>query len=140
MIQKNSYIEEINSEESTLIIENVNGVVVRDKRFGVMCLIENFNNEFGEVNIYDKLIGRGAALLMTKFNLKNVYAKTITTQAKEILGSRCNLTYSREVENILNRDRSDLCPIEKISKDIDDLNVLYTELKDFYVERGYLND
>ncbi len=140
MILENNLIELINQETHTLIIENQEGVLLTDNRFGVMCLIENFDKDFGPVNIYDKLIGKGAALLMTKHKLVNVYAKTITTEAIEILSPICNLSYSREVENILNRDRSDLCPIEKIAKDISDVQVLYQALKAFYVERGYLND
>ncbi len=139
MILANSLVDKINSEEHTLIIESNNGVVLTDNRFGVMCLIENFDKDFGEINVYDKLIGKGAALLMTKHKLVNVYAKTITTEAIEILSPICNLKYFKEVKNILNRDRSDLCPIEKIAKDITDINLLYDKLKEFYVERGYLD-
>ncbi len=139
MILDNDLINQINREDYTLIIESKTKIEVRDKQFGVICLLENYESDFGKINVYDKLIGKGAALLLSRYNLKNVYAKTITTQAIEILESKCNLMYQKEVEHILNRDRSDLCPIEKIAKQVSSVDELYTELYDFYTEKGYLN-
>ncbi len=140
LILDNNLVTLIDESKHTLIIEDDNGIVIQDNRFGVICLVENFDKKFGKVNVYDKLIGKGAALMLLSYNLQNVYAKTITKEARKILEAKCNVYFSKEVDHILNRDRSDLCPIEKIAEHESDINILYNNLKNFYLERGYLND
>lgn len=142
MILEHKFIDKIVSKESTLIVVNNDSIVVDENNFGVISLINHYQNLKGlsSVVLYDKLIGKGAAMIINTFNVESIYANTITKQALEILSKKCDVKYDRLVDNILNRDKSDLCPIEKIAKDIDDVNTLLVELKSFYIERGFIND
>ncbi|MFV0424650.1 MAG: DUF1893 domain-containing protein [Bacilli bacterium] len=143
MILEDSCLEKIKLGKSTLIVILNNKVIIDNNNFGVISLVENYDklkNNYEPLKIYDKLIGKGAAVLISNLNIDFVYAKTITKEALSILENKCIIKYDVVVNNILNRDKSDLCPIEKIASKYDDVNILYDELKSFYIERGFLND
>ncbi len=140
MILKDSLKERIRNEELTIIFESEESVILEANNFGVITLLENYGNVPQVINVYDKLIGKGAAILLTQYNVNKVYAKTITKKALEILSSKYEVEYDRVVDNILNRDRSDLCPIEKIASETDDIDTLIDELTKFYVKIGVFND
>lgn len=141
LILEDKYIEKIRREDSTLLITSNDKVVVDDNTFGVISLLKHYDvlANSSSIVVYDKLIGKGAAMLIASFDVKKIFAKTITEKALEILSTYCEVEYDRLVENILNRDRSDLCPIEKIAKDIENVETLRNELKKFYIERGFLD-
>ncbi len=140
MILKDSLKSKIREEEYTIIFEADETVIYKACNFGVISLLENLGKVNEEINVYDKLIGKGAAMLMSSYNVKKIFAKTITKGALEILENSYEVEYDRVVDNILNRDRSDLCPIEKIASQTDDLDILIKELTKFYVKIGVFND
>ncbi len=141
LILENKFVDKIRTEVSTIIVIENNVVKLDEKNFGVISLLENYEmlSSLSAITIYDKLIGKGAAMIMSEFNVEKVFAKTITKKAYEILSEKCSVEYDRIVENILNRDKSDLCPIEKIASETDDVISLRNELTEFYIERGYIN-
>ncbi len=136
MILKNNLKEEIRTQESTIIFECNEEVILRENNFGVISLLQHFGKVTNKINVYDKLVGKGAALLLMEYNVDKIYAKTITKEALVILQKRYTVEYDKVVQNILNRHRNDLCPIEKIAHDIDDVGILIEELNKFYKSIG----
>jgi len=67
--------------------------------------------------IFDKVVGRAAALLLCYGGVKKVLTPTISRGALEILKRGGAKIESGEiVKNILNRAGDDLCPMEKLSR------------------------
>ncbi|MFV0499697.1 MAG: DUF1893 domain-containing protein [Bacilli bacterium] len=143
MTLQNKYIQDIRENKSTLIIVNGQKLIVDENNFGVISLVKeyyNLKNSCSKLYIYDKLVGKGASLLIRDFDVKFVFAKTITNTAYKLLKDVCEVKYDRIVPHILNRTHSDLCPIEKIANNYNKGEELYLELKKFYEERGFIND
>lgn len=81
----------------------------------------------------DKVIGKGAALLIVNVGVKQVYADIISKCAYDFLNSSgVNVQYKHMVENILNRDKTDICPIEKLTLYIEDPEEAITIINDFF--------
>ncbi len=68
--------------------------------------------------IADKIIGKGAAALMILGRVKAVYADVISRPALELLSTAdVSVDYSECVPNIINRDRTGICPVETLCLD-----------------------
>ena len=78
----------------------------------------------------DIIIGKAASMLYALLGVKEVYGKVMSKSALEIL-ERYHIQYSYEVltDNIINRMGTDLCPMEKAVKDIDDIQEGYLAIK-----------
>lgn len=81
-------------------------------------------------SIADRVIGKAAAMICKSANIKSLYSVIITDQALELLEG-INREYSKTVPYIKNRDKTDLCPIEKISRTTDDTDVLIEGIEVF---------
>ncbi|MDE7405819.1 MAG: DUF1893 domain-containing protein [Clostridiales bacterium] len=82
-------------------------------------------------SVADVVVGKAAALLFVKCGIKNVFAKTLSQSAKNIL-EFYDVAYEYETltERIINRAGTDTCPMEKAVRDIDNLEQAYSILKD----------
>lgn len=75
----------------------------------------------------DKVIGRGAAALMTYCGVTKVYSDVVSEGAINLFEKYgVSLEYQQRVPFIINRTGDDWCPLEKRCRDVSDLN----ELKD----------
>lgn len=81
-------------------------------------------------SVADLVVGKAAALLMVKCKIKAVFAKTISNSGQEILKSN-NIPFEYEIsaEKIINRDGTDICPMEKTVLNTDDPEEAYILLK-----------
>jgi len=78
----------------------------------------------------DKIVGEAAALLFIYAKIKQVHAVTISKGALVLLQkNKIKVTYDNLVDNILNEDKTDLCPMEKLAKKIKDPEKFFEELK-----------
>ncbi|MDE6205051.1 MAG: DUF1893 domain-containing protein [Duncaniella sp.] len=69
--------------------------------------------------IADKVVGKGAAAIMTAGGVAAVYADTISRPALEMFSVYgITVTYSTCVPNIINRTGIDICPVERLCADI----------------------
>lgn len=74
-------------------------------------------------------MGKAAALLFVRSGIKAVYAKTLSESGKKILDEYgVYYEYERLTERIINRAGTDVCPMEKALKDIDDPEEAYKKL------------
>lgn len=65
--------------------------------------------------IADKVVGRAAAALMIAGGVAHLYTDLISSKALELLeNNNLKVTYQTEVPIIINRDKTDWCPLEKL--------------------------
>ena len=75
------------------------------------------NDNFKGAFVFDKTVGRTAAYLYVYGNADYVYADTISKPAKKILKkNKIKFEYKKAVSEIKNKDNTDLCPFEKLTK------------------------
>ena len=82
-------------------------------------------------SLADKIVGKAQAMLCVKANIKEVYTKVMSKGGQRIL-EKYNIPYTYDVltEEIINRKKTDICPMEKVVKDIEDINEAYIKLKE----------
>ena len=69
--------------------------------------------------VADKVIGKAAALLLMYGRIKALYTKVISSHALNVLkDSRIEVVYDKLVPYVINRDGTDMCPMEKLVLEI----------------------
>ena len=72
--------------------------------------------------IADKVVGKGAAVLMVAGGVRWVYAEVISQAALELLQAHnIETEYGKVVPNIINRAGTDICPVEKLCMGCNDI-------------------
>ena len=79
----------------------------------------------------DLIVGKAVAMLFVKCGIKSVYAKMLSESGKRMLKLHgIEFEYGELTEKIINRDGSDVCPMEKTVADTDDVEEGYLLLKE----------
>ncbi len=85
-----------------------------------------------EASLADKVIGKAAAMLCIRLGFTSVFANIISESAVEVLKkSDIKYEYNTKAQYILNRDKSDMCPVEKIAQRHENTTKLIEEIKKF---------
>ena len=106
---------------------------------GVKPLLDFLKNnvDLEGFSLADKVIGKGVAFLILKAKIKNVYTKIISKPALDLLiKNGIEVYYDLLVENIINRTKTDLCPIEKVVLDVNDVDIAYQKIINKLIELG----
>lgn len=124
--------KELLKDDKTLILVK-NKEILESTLTGIKPLI-GFLNDGKDLNgfsIADKIVGKAQAMLIVKANIKEVYAKVLSRNGELIL-QKYNIPYSYETitDQIINRKGTDICPMEKVVKEIDDIEEAYNSLKE----------
>ncbi|MDI6778118.1 MAG: DUF1893 domain-containing protein [Patescibacteria group bacterium] len=83
----------------------------------VFCVKKHKKEMRGAV-VFDKVVGRTAAMLLAHAKVKEVWTPTVSTGGKKyLLKNKIKLQYQKEVKNIMNRKGDSLCPMEKLSRE-----------------------
>lgn len=86
---------------------------------------------FQDCNIADKVIGKSAAMLLIKSQVKHIHAVVLSQHAKDILDEyKISYSYDEIVPYIINRTHTDMCPMEKSVLNIRDLNQAFVTLQE----------
>ena len=82
-------------------------------------------------SVADLVVGKAVALLFVKCKIKKVFAKTLSESAKRVL-EMYGLEYEYETlaQTIINRDGTDICPMEKAVSGTDNPEQAYSILQD----------
>ena len=89
--------------------------------------------------VADRVIGRGAALLLALGKVKQVYAQVISSPAVQVLeNAKVTVDYGTLVPNIINRDGTDMCPVEKLTMNISDLEKAFVKIKEFLINKNII--
>lgn len=125
----------LKEEDYTLVVVNNGKVIFVSRERGIRPmykLFEDMRKESNGASIADKVIGRGAALLSVYLNIAEVYGIIISKEGVDVF-KKGDIKYSLNTitDQIQNRDKTDLCPIEKLSLGIDDPVIFMKKLKVF---------
>jgi iron complex outermembrane receptor protein len=100
--------------------------------FDLFNLLETDPGFMSEGTMADKVIGRGAALLLVKGGIAKVYARLISLPAIEVLEKNgIPVTFDKQVPHIINRDGTDICPVEKLTSHTSDPEEAFSLIADF---------
>lgn len=111
------------------------GEVREFSRRGVIDLYELLVHDAAflrDSELADKVIGKGAAVLMIKGGVMRVYADVISAPALELLRTNgVDVTFQTQVANIKNRAGTDMCPVEKRCLLLTDLDEMVGAIRSF---------
>ena len=85
--------------------------------------------------VADLVVGKAAAMLFVKCGITAVYAVTMSQDGKDFLDMHhVPCQYQTLVDKIINRQGSDVCPMEKTVATCNDVNEAYELLKNKLAE------
>lgn len=117
------------------VVRSVQGELRTFSRRGVADLFNLVADEpdfLRGASVADRVIGRGAALLLVKGGAREVYAQVISFGALEVLRSvGIETSFDKEVPNIINRTGTDICPVEKLTASTSSPDEAYERIKQF---------
>lgn len=120
----NELIELIRNDECRGAVKCADGSVHKFMHRGVIDLYRLVVDSGIDISggaAADRVIGRGAALLLVKARVKCVYAFMISAGAKEVLFSNgMEVECEKVVDYIVNRTGDGMCPVEKLTLHTDD--------------------
>ena len=126
--------EILHSRNCSCVVENRGEVRLFHNR-GIKDLYTIYTTEptlLCGAKIADKVIGRAAAALMILGGVEYLYTDVISELALELLNkSSIRISYNRSVPHIINRAQTDLCPMEKATRDIESLDKIFAEIDNF---------
>lgn len=111
-----------------------NGEYITSDAFGIkplMVLLREDKSCFDGCAVADKIIGKAAALMLVLGKAQAVYGRIMSRSGAEILSkSNIYFEYGELVDGIKNRDKTDLCPMEKTVLDIDEPLIAFNALEE----------
>ncbi len=126
----------LEKESMSIVMVKNQEVIYKSKDSGIKPLLFAYQNNLEElegVSVADKVIGKAAALLLIEGNIHDLYAELISDGALEVLrDTDVKVIYGERVEKILNRDQTDLCPMEKLAQDETEGKVVAKKIEDFF--------
>jgi Domain of unknown function (DUF1893) len=114
-----SLFNEFLTSRNTLRVYQGNKLIFtsdRDRLLPLMEYLEKFASRHRKVVIFDKILGRAAALLCIKANCREVYSPLGSQLAINVLGKH-DIKYhlTRTVPCIQKPDSTEMCPMELLS-------------------------
>ena len=109
-----------------LIEENLTLVIVKNRKVffethkqgitGFLQAIDEQEESLVGASAADKIVGVAAANLCTYSGLVSIFALTISEAGIRVLeDNNIGCVFQRKVTNILNRNKTDVCPFEKLA-------------------------
>lgn len=129
-------LDELNNGDTTLVIR-CDEKVIKSNHKGISPLIElnekNLNLE--GACAYDKIVGKAAALLYARLNIKYVYAEVLSKRGMDTLDNYgVEYDYSVFTDEIINRLKTGMCPMEETVLDVNNPEEAYEKLKKKIIE------
>ena len=88
---------------------------------GFLDAVENLGDQLVGASLADRVAGKAVALLCVYAGISAVYAGTLSKKAKTVLEKNGIHTELKElVDDILDLNKSDVCPFEKTAEKISD--------------------
>jgi hypothetical protein len=99
---------------------------------GFLGAIEQLGTKLEGASVADRVAGKAIALLCVYAGIREVYAEVLSRKAKAVFDeNRIPCEWKELVDNILNLNRSGICPFEKAAVDICDPEKAYAKFKAF---------
>jgi len=123
----------LKDRDLTLVIVKEGKVIFETRSQGVggfLKAIEKLGTRLIASSAADKIVGAAAAKLCVYSGMASVFAATISEEGIRVLQGNCIMhQFENEVPNILNIDKTDICPFEKLVIGSRDPKEAYTKLK-----------
>ena len=106
-------------------------ILTSDKK-GITPMVEFIDSGINlkGYSVADLIVGKAVAMLYVKAEIVAVYAKTISKPAIQVLkNNHISFYYDILTDKIINRKGNDLCPMEKVVLDIDNVDTAYHLIK-----------
>lgn len=106
-------------------------ILTSDKK-GVTPMVEFIDSGINlkGYSVADLIVGKAVAMLYVKAGIVAVYAKTISKSAIQVLkNNNISFCYDILTDKIINRKGDDICPMEKVVLDIDNVDIAYHLIK-----------
>ena len=125
-------------QDYTCVVLDRHNNIISSKENGIrpiMRLVLNDAKALEEAFIADKVIGAAAATIIIESDVKECYGQIMSESAINLLkSSNVKYSFASTVPVILNRDKTGLCPMEKMTKDLDSATA-YSVLKEFFKDK-----
>ncbi len=120
--------------EVTFAAVSANGVCVTSDKKGIVPMMEILETNptfLSDAVVADKVIGKAAAFLLIKGNVKAVYAQMMSHHALETLQqTNIFVQYQTVVPYIINRNKDGMCPMEETVLSIQDAEQAFVALQE----------
>jgi formylmethanofuran dehydrogenase subunit E len=128
--------------KNRLIDKNLNLCIVKGGKIlfesrsrgvaGFLTAAQELKENLGGSCVADKVVGKAVALLCVHFKIAAVYADILSRPAKAVF-EKWSLwfDYSHLVENVLNAERTSLCPFEQLVRNVLDPGEGYEKLVNY---------
>ncbi len=129
-------IDILHSEGLTLVVKSGDGTIHRFTQRGVkdlLTLVTTAPEVLHSAIIADKAVGKAAAACMVQGGVKQVWADVMSEPAMTLLRAyRVEAECGALVDHIINRAGTDWCPMERLSREIDDPATIIQKIQDFF--------
>ncbi len=129
-------IDILHSEGLTLVVKSGDGTIHRFTQRGVkdlLTLVTTAPEVLHNAIIADKAVGKAAAACMVQGGVKQVWADVMSEPAMTLLRAyRVEAECGALVDHIINRAGTDWCPMERLSREIDDPATIIQKIQDFF--------
>jgi len=120
-------------ENLSLVIVKRGKVIFETKKPGIsgfLQAIEKLDKNLVAASAADKIVGVAAAMLCVYAGVASVFALTISEEGIRVLeDNNIACLFEKKVWNILNRNKTDVCPFEKLAMDSGNSQEAYVKLK-----------
>lgn len=128
----------LKNKQYTFVAVSKGKIIKTSHERGVIPMLEiirDYQNILADTVIADKIIGKAAALLLVGHKVKQIYAEVLSQQAKEVLDQYSIVyQYEKYVAYIQNRSKDGQCPMEKLTQNINDPQIAYSSILQYYQE------
>lgn len=93
---------------------------------GFLDAIEKCGQNLEDSSVADRVVGKAVALLCAYAKVKEVYASVLSQKAQTVLKeNKIGYQWKELVENVLNIEKTGMCPFEKASANISNSQQAY---------------
>ena len=129
-------IDILHSQGLTLVVKSGDGTIHRFTQRGVkdlLTLVTTAPEVLHSAIIADKAVGKAAAACMVQGGVKQVWADVMSEPAMTLLRAyRVEAECGTLVDHIINRAGTDWCPMERLSREIDDPATIIRKIQEFF--------
>jgi hypothetical protein len=108
-------------------------IILEAREHGISSILATIDTscvKLCEASVADRVVGKAIAMLYVHAGVKAIYATTLSETAKRILEEAAIFVeWTNLTENVLNLERTDLCPFEKAVVRIRNPKTAYKRLK-----------
>lgn len=132
----------LNDERVRGVVRSADGQIVEFHRKGVVdlfCLLAQQPDMLRDAQFADRVIGRGAALLLVKGGVREVYAHVMSQPALQVLrDARIPASCATLQPHIVNRSGDGICPVEQLTATTRSPHEAYQLIHQFLLDKSLI--